>query len=318
MAKYNIGIDLGGTTVTAGLVDAENNIIEKLTWDTDLPRPADDLERHMAALCRAVVEKAGVTMDDVASVGIGTPGSVNNQTGFIGFNANFDYHDWDLGNNMEALLGCKVYVENDANAAAYGEYLAGSAKGYNSALCITLGTGIGGGIILDGKIYTGSNGAGGEVGHTVIVMNGRPCMCGRNGCWEKYGSARALAGDAAEAAKIHPESRMAMMIAAKGKANAKIPFDAAAEGDMIAQQVLDAWVQAVGCGLVNMINTIQPDIVCISGGVSAQGEKLLAPLRNIIDAEDYNRGGTKRTILKVATLQNDAAVVGGANLYLQH
>ena len=318
MKKYNIGIDLGGTTVTAGLVDGENHIIEKLTWDTNLPRPADDLERHMAALCRAVVEKAGLAFDCVESVGIGTPGSVNNQTGFIGFNANFGYHDWDLGKNMEALLGCKVYVENDANAAAYGEYIAGSAQGAGSAVCITLGTGIGGGIILNGKIYTGSNGAGGEVGHTVIVMNGRPCMCGRNGCWEKYGSARALAEDSEAAAKKHPESRLAMLMAAKGKANAKMAFDAAAEGDETAKNVLDAWFQGVGCGLVNMINTFQPDIVCVGGGVSAQGDVLLKPLQAILDAEDYNRGGSHRTVLKVASLMNDAAVVGGATLHLQH
>lgn len=318
MKKYNIGIDLGGTTVTAGLVDEDCNIIEKLTWDTDLPRPAEDLEQHMAKLCHTVVENAGLTFDCVDSVGIGTPGSVNSQTGFIGFNANFGYHDWELGKNMEKLLDCKVYVENDANAAAYGEYLAGSAKGYNSAICITLGTGIGGGIIMDGKIYTGSNGAGGEVGHTVIVMNGRPCMCGRNGCWEKYGSARALAQDSDAAAKAHPQSRLGMMVAAKGKANAKIAFDAAAEGDEVAKEVLNAWLQAVGCGLVNIINNFQPDIVCISGGVSAQGEILLKPLQAILDAEDYNRNGTHRTIVTTASLKNDAAVVGGACLHLQH
>ena len=319
MKKYNIGIDLGGTTVTAGLVDGENHIIEKLTWDTNLPRPSDDLEKHMAALCRAVVEKAGLAFDCVESVGIGTSGSVNNQTGFIGFNANFGYHDWDLGKNMEALLGCKVYVENDANAAAYGEYIAGSAQGAGSAVCITLGTGIGGGIILDGRIFSGANGAGGEIGHTVTVQNGRPCMCGRRGCWEKYGSARALSEDSAAAAQEHPESLLHTLIEKNGgKPNAKMAFDAMAQNDAVAKQVVENWLNAVGCGLVNVINTFQPDVVCIGGGVSAQGEVLLQPLQKIVDAEDYNRSGSQRTQIKLATLRNDAAVVGGANLYRQH
>ncbi len=316
---YRIGIDLGGTTVTAGLVDENCHILHKLTWATALPRPAEDLEQHMAKLCRTVAEEAKIDFACIESVGIGTPGSVNSKTGKVGFNANFAYHDWNLGPDMEKLLGCKVYVENDANAAAYGEYLAGGAKGYDSAICITLGTGIGGGIILNGRIFSGANGAGGEIGHTVTVQNGRPCMCGRKGCWEKYGSARALSEDSAAAAKAHPESLLNQLLQANGgKANAKMAFDAAQKNDITAKQVLESWLQAVGCGLVNVINTFQPDVICISGGVSAQGEVLLAPLQKIADNEDYNRAGDHRTLLKLATLRNDAAVVGGANLYRQH
>ena len=317
--SYRIGIDLGGTTVTAGLVDEENKILHKLTWATALPRPAEDLEQHMAKLCRAVAQQAGVDFAKVASIGIGTPGSVNSKTGKVGFNANFGYHNWDLGSDMEKLLGCRVYVENDANAAAYGEYLEGSAKGYNSAVCVTLGTGIGGGIILDGRIFSGANGAGGEIGHTVTVQNGRPCMCGRRGCWEKYGSARALSEDSAAAAQEHPESLLHTLIEKNGgKPNAKMAFDAMAQNDAVAKQVVENWLNAVGCGLVNVINTFQPDVVCIGGGVSAQGEVLLQPLQKIVDAEDYNRSGSQRTQIKLATLRNDAAVVGGANLYRQH
>ena len=210
-------------------------------------------------------------------------------------------------------------MENDANAAAYGEYLEGSAKGYNSAVCVTLGTGIGGGIILDGRIFSGANGAGGEIGHTVTVQNGRPCMCGRRGCWEKYGSARALSEDSAAAAQEHPESLLHTLIEKNGgKPNAKMAFDAMAQNDAVAKQVVENWLNAVGCGLVNVINTFQPDVVCIGGGVSAQGEVLLQPLQKIVDAEDYNRSGSQRTQIKLATLRNDAAVVGGANLYRQH
>ena len=186
MSKYTIGIDLGGTTMTAGIVNENYEIVGKLTWATRLPRPAEDLEKALADLCRTVARDNKVDFADIKYVGIGTPGSVNFTTGFVGFNTNFGYYDWNLGPDLEALLGCKVYVENDANAAAYGEYIAGGAKGYNDAVVITLGTGIGSGIILGGKILRGFNFAAGEMGHNVIVKDGIQCTCGRRGCWERY------------------------------------------------------------------------------------------------------------------------------------
>ena len=192
MSKYTIGIDLGGTTMTAGLVNENYEIVAKTTWATRLPRPAEDLEKAMADLCRTVAKENKVDFADIQYVGIGTPGSVNFKTGFVGFNTNFGYYDWNLGPDMEKMLGCKVYVENDANAAAYGEYIAGGAKGYNDAVVITLGTGIGSGIILGGKILRGFNFAAGEMGHNVIVKDGIQCTCGRKGCWERYASASAL------------------------------------------------------------------------------------------------------------------------------
>lgn len=162
--KYTIGIDLGGTTMTAGLVDEAYNIVGKITRPTRLPRPAQDLEQALADLCRAVAKDCKIDFADVSYVGIGTPGSVNFTTGFVGYNTNFGYYDWNLGPDLEALLGCKVYVENDANAAAFGEYIAGGAKGFKDAVVITLGTGIGSGIILGGKILRGFNFAAGRDG----------------------------------------------------------------------------------------------------------------------------------------------------------
>ena len=206
--KYTIGIDLGGTTMTAGVVNEACEIVGKLTWPTRLPRPSKDLEKAMAELCRTVAGQCGVSFSDVEYVGIGTPGSVNFTTGFVGYNTNFGYYDWNLGPDMAALLGCRVYVENDANAAAFGEYLAGGAKGYQDAVIITLGTGIGSGIILSGKILRGFNFAAGEMGHTVIVKDGRPCNCGRRGCWERYASSRALSEDTREAMRQDPDTLM--------------------------------------------------------------------------------------------------------------
>ena len=313
--KYYIGIDLGGTNIAAGLVNENFEIVASVSCPTALPRPAAEVEADMAALCRKLAEEKGLTMADIGWVGIGTPGAVNPITGFVGFNANFGYHDWYLGKNMEELLGCKVYVENDANAAAYGEFAAGALKGAKNAIAITLGTGVGAGIILDGKLYSGSNHAGGELGHMVIVKGGRPCMCGRCGCWEKYASARALAEDTKEAMQKNPDNMMWGLVDGDlDKVAAKTAFDALHAGDALAKEIVANYLEYVACGLTNLINIFQPEVVCIGGGVSKQGETLLAPIRAYVDAEDYARNNAQRTRIVCAELFNDAGIVGAAML----
>ncbi len=315
MSKYTIGIDLGGTTMTAGLVDESYQIVGKVTWATRLPRPAEDLEQALADLCRTVAKNAGVSFSDVRYVGIGTPGSVNFTTGFVGYNTNFGYYDWNLGPDLEGLLGCKVYVENDANAAAFGEYIAGGAKGCKDAVVITLGTGIGSGIILGGKILRGFNFAAGEMGHTVIVKGGRPCNCGRRGCWERYASSRALSEDAREAVRKNPESLMLKLAGGDAnRMNAKIPFDAMAAGDETARTVVNNWIEYVACGIANVVNTFEPEVICIGGGVSNQGETLLAPIRAYVEEETKNITTGKMPAIRACELTNDAGVIGAAAL----
>lgn len=314
MAKYTIGVDLGGTTMTAGLVNSAYELIGKLTWPTSLPRPAEDLEQALADLCRAVAAEHGVDFADIAYVGIGTPGSVNFITGFVGYNTNFGYYDWNLGPDLSALLGCKVYVENDANAAAYGEYIAGAARDYRDAVVITLGTGIGSGIILAGKLLRGFNFAAGEMGHTVIVKGGRQCNCGRRGCWERYASARALTEDAQKAMQEDKNSLIWKFADHLEAVNAKTPFDAAAAGDATAKRVLDTWLEYVGCGIANVVNTFEPEVVCIGGGVSAQGEVLLAPVRAYVEKETHNITTGRMPLLRACMLHNDAGVIGAAAL----
>lgn len=317
--KYYIGIDLGGTNIAAGLVNEAFEIVASKSCPTALPRPAAEVEADMAGLCKELAKENGLTMAEIGWVGIGTPGAVNPITGFVGFNANFGYHDWYLGKNMEALLGCKVYVENDANAAAYGEYAAGALKGAKNAIAITLGTGVGAGIILDGKLYSGSNHSGGELGHMVIVKDGRPCMCGRRGCWEKYASARALAEDTVEAMKQHPDNMMWDLVGGDlEKVGAKTAFDALHAGDELAKGVVANYLEYVACGLTNLINIFQPEVVCIGGGVSKQGDVLLAPLQKYVDAEDYARNNSNRTRIVCAELFNDAGIVGAAMLGKQN
>ncbi len=316
--EYYIGIDLGGTNIAAGLVNSELKVVDSVSCPTALPRPAAQVEADMAALCRTLVEKNGLTLADLAWVGIGTPGSVDPTIGFVGFNANFGYHNWYLGPDMEKLLGCKVYVENDANAAAYGEYAAGALKGASFAIMITLGTGVGAGIILDGKLYSGYNHSGGELGHMVIVKDGRPCMCGRRGCWEKYASARALAEDMQAVLRANPEDALWKKLDGNiEKVDARFVFDAVAQGSKTAKAILENYQEYVACGLTNLINIFQPEIVCVGGGVSKQGEILLAPIRSYVDREEYARTGEKRAQIVPAQLFNDAGIVGAALLGCQ-
>ncbi len=312
--KYTIGIDLGGTTMTAGVVNENYEILGKLTWPTRLPRPSKDLEKAMAELCRAVAKQCRVSFDQIEYVGIGTPGSVNFNTGFVGYNTNFGYYDWNLGPDMAALLGCRVYVENDANAAAFGEYLAGGAKGYRDAVIVTLGTGIGSGIILSGKIMRGFNFAAGEIGHTVIVKDGRACNCGRRGCWERYASSRALSEDAREAMRQDPDTLMWKLAGDLDHVNAKVPFDAMAAGDATARRVVETWVEYVGCGVANVVNTFQPEVICIGGGVSNQGEVLLGPVRAYVEKETRNITCGSCPAICACQLHNDAGVIGAAFL----
>ena len=312
--SYTIGIDLGGTTMTAGLVNEDYEIVGKITWATRLPRPAEDLEKAMADLCREVAKQNGVDFSEVRYVGIGTPGSVNFTTGFVGYNTNFNYYDWNLGTDLEALLGCKVYVENDANAAAFGEYIAGGAKGYKDAVVITLGTGIGSGIILDGKILRGFNFAAGEMGHTVIVKDGRKCNCGRHGCWERYASARALSEDTKAAMREHRDTIMWDLVKDIDHVNAKTSFDAMEKGDALAKQVVENWMEYVSCGIANVVNTFEPEVICIGGGVSNQGETLLGPVRAYVEKETHDITTGRVPEIRACVLRNDAGVIGAAAL----
>ncbi len=316
MKRYTIGIDLGGTNIAAGLVDEDNRILDTISRKTNLPRPEAEVEQEIAAICIELAARSRLDLaQDIAWIGIGTPGSVNSGTGVVEFNANFGYHNWHLSEHMARLLPCRIYIENDANAAAYGEFIAGGAKGAKCAVVITLGTGIGSGIIIDGKIFSGFNSAGAEIGHTVIEIDGRPCMCGRRGCWEKYASARSLTEDTRRAMQAHPLNMMWDLADGDLKrVNAKTAFDAMRAGDELGTHLVENYVHYVACGLINVINIFQPEIICIGGGVSREGDTLLQPVQRLVDAEDYARTGDSRTKIVAATLRNDAGIIGAANL----
>ena len=312
---YRVGIDLGGTNIVAGVVDDEYNIIARAECKTAVPRPEADICDSMADVVKKAVKKAKLTMDDIDYIGIGVPGAVNPETRIIETSPNLFFQNWEVSKMMEERLHKYVKVENDANAAALGEFLAGSAKGSRNAIAITLGTGVGGGIIIDGKIYSGSNYAGAELGHMVIIKDGKQCGCGRHGCWEAYASATALIEMTKEAIRNEKAEFSYMLNAVEGdlnKVSGKTAFDAMLAGDNTGTAVVNQYIEYLATGLVNVINIFQPDVLCIGGGVSRQGENLLGPLRNIIERERFTKYNDKQTQVCVATLGNDAGIIGAA------
>ncbi len=312
---HYLGIDLGGTNVAAAVVDREGTILGKVSLPT--PRTgAEAVADQMAAAARAAAEKAGVSLEQVESVGIGSPGTIEPEQGLIRFWSNLNFVDVPLGGLMEARLHKKIYLENDANAAALGEYAAGAGKGSQSMVAITLGTGVGGGAVLNGKLYTGFNYAGMEVGHFVIEYGGRLCTCGRKGCFEAYCSATALIKRTREVMEEHPDSLLWQLAGSLEGVNGRTPFDAAARGDAAAGKVIDEYVNYLGCGVASLVNIFQPEVFCIGGGPSAQGETLMAPVRYILNREDYARNSVHRTRLVRAALGNDAGIIGAALLPL--
>ena len=309
-----IGIDLGGTNIVAGVVNEEYRILATAKCKTALPRPAEEIVADMARVAREAVEKAGFTMDDVAAVGVGSPGTCRSTDGVVERSNNLGFSYLPMGDMLKAHLQKPVHIENDANAAAYGEFLAGAAKGHSSCVCITLGTGVGGGVIVDGRIMSGFNFAGAELGHTVIVADGAPCTCGRRGCFEAYASATALIRQTKEAMERHPDSRMWQLSDNGADVSGRTAFDGMQAGDAAAKEVVDNYIRYLACGITNMVNIFQPEVLCVGGGVCNQGENLLGPVRAIVAAEQYNRTGKKQTEIVTAQLGNDAGIIGAAFL----
>ena len=316
--KYYIGIDLGGTNIKAGVVNDNYEIIAKATTKTMLPRPAEEICADMAKVSLEAVEQAGLTLNDIESVGIGTPGTANSATGIIEYSNNLGFLNLPVVDIMQKHINKPFYVENDANAAAYGEFLAGAAKGANDAVCITLGTGVGGGIIINGKIYSGFNFAGAEIGHTVVDPNGPECTCVRKGCFEVFSSATGLVRMTKEAMYEDKGSIMWQMNEQDGKVSARTAFNAMRAGDRAGKAVVDKYIRYLACGITNTINIFQPDILCIGGGVCNEGDPLLLPLKELVAKEVYTKNSAKNTEIVIAKLGNDAGIIGAAFLGQDH
>lgn len=313
---YTIGIDLGGTNIVASVVDDDYNIIGTSKTPTNSPRSADEIFDDIADVCEEAVKTAGLTMEDIDSVGMGTPGTVN-QDGVIEFANNLAFNNVPARTMLAKRINKpeeKVFIENDANCAALGEAYAGCGNGAKDFVAVTLGTGVGSGVIIGGKIVNGVNYAGGECGHMVIVVDGEQCSCGRKGCWEAYASATALIRQTKKAMEEYPDSLMHKLAKEEGKVSGRTAFDAMRLGDIAGIKVVDDYIKYVACGLINIVNALQPEIICIGGGICNEGETLMKPLRRFVQSERYSIHSKIQTKIVKAELGNDAGVIGAALL----
>lgn len=313
---YRIGVDLGGTNIVVGIIDENYKIVAKASRKTNAPRAAEGIFDDMADAIKEAMSQIHITNDDVISIGVGTPGSVNKGEELIEFANNLGFDNVPSYKLLRERTGFeKVYFDNDANCAALGEAVAGCGKGVKDFIMITLGTGVGSGIIVNGKLVTGVNYAAGEMGHTVIVYDGLQCNCGRKGCWEKYSSATALIAQTKEAMRKNYNSLM-WEIAGNdlNKVNGRTAFDAMRKGDVTAQAVVNNYVAMLSCGIGNIINIFQPSMVCVGGGVGNEKENLLGPVRKLLKSEVYTIHAKKQTQLVAAELGNDAGIIGAALL----
>jgi glucokinase len=298
-----------------GLVNDDMKIVVKKSLPTGADRPAEAIVADIATLCRAVCEEAGIALSDVAGVGIASPGIANHDDGVVEYANNLPFRKFPIAKLLRDATGVKsVKIENDANAAAWGEAVAGAAKGTKNSVMITLGTGVGGGIIIDNKVYSGFNYAGGELGHIVIEVDGAPCSCGRKGCWEAYSSATALIRMTKEKIDECRAAGRATVMADQPKISGRTACDAMRAGDAAGKEVYDKYIKYLASGLATIINIFQPEVISLGGGVSNEGQSLIDSLLPIVRSEQYGGGVVPLTELRIATLGNDAGIIGAAML----
>lgn len=313
---YYLGIDLGGTNVAAGVVNDKYEIIGKASVPTEADAGEARIVENIARAGRAAMENAGVTESDIESIGIGAPGSIDVERGVVTYANNLGFRNTPLAEMVGKYFpGKRIAIENDANVAAYAEHLAGAAKGTRHSVTITLGTGVGGGMVVDGKIYSGFNGAGGEFGHIVIERDGWQCSCGRRGCWEAYASVTGLIRLTKQEMERDGDSVMWEIVGGDiSKVNGLTAFDAMRKGDRTGTYVVDTYLHSVAEGLTDVINIVQPEVLCIGGSISKEGDTLLTPVKRIVYADMYAKRCDTHTEVRIAKLRGDAGIIGAALL----
>ena len=305
---YKIGVDLGGTHIGVGLVQ-DCKILN--TYYTETPKDRDFTKtvRTMADAINTLLDKNGIKPCDCSGIGIGSPGVADEKTGNIVYSANFNWHNTPLRSELQKYIDLPVAIANDADAAGWAEYLLGAGKGSQSCITITLGTGIGGGIVINGKLFSGGMSGGGELGHVTLVADGRECGCGKKGCAEAYASATAMVKMAREQLADHPESILNKV----EKLNAKAVVDASREGDPLASKVFADYVNYLAHLIASIINLIAPQIIALGGGVAGAGEYLLEPLGKRVDELVLNKELPRAKIV-CACMGSDAGILGAALL----
>lgn len=299
-APVRIGIDIGGTDTKIGLIDIHQKIIACEKMKTNAERSAEEVIEEIGQRTLELLDRQGIAMDQCVGAGIGIPGTIDRKKGVVRYSNNIRWENVDIVKKIERFLPVPVRIANDADCAALGEAVSGAGKECQDVIMITLGTGVGGGIILDGNIYEGKGIGGSELGHMVIVENGEPCTCGRRGCLEAYASVTALVRDAQKATGKQLSSQEI--------------FERASQGDSVLSEVVDLYIRRLGTGIVNIVNIFRPQLVLLGGGISGQGKLLVDSLRSIMRKNCF--GGDKGELpeIEIAALGNEAGMIGAASL----
>lgn len=315
---YYIGIDVGGMSIKAGVADINGNVLHKTTIVTRGNYDAEyTISNDIHKLIVKLLDEANIPEEKIAAVGIGQAGSIDSERGIINYWNNIPMKNVHVVEELKKWHKMPVFIDNDANVAALGECVFGAAKGLHNVMLVTLGTGVGSGIIIDGKIYRGEYGAGAEAGHMRIVMNGEPCTCGGRGCWEAYASVSALIRQTKAAMEKHPESMMCSLAAETGEVNGITSFRAARAGDKAALEVVARYIEYVGTGLVSLQNIFRPQIFLIGGGISKEGEFLTDPLEKFVQDGMFDKETGDPVKIRPAALHNDAGILGAAALAIE-
>lgn len=310
---YRIGIDLGGTNLKAGLVNENYEILNEHSMYVNAYGPAGETADLMAIMVRKLTEEMNVGSEELLGVGIGSPGAVDSMSGIVLYSNNFGWEDIPLAAMIQERLKLQVRIANDANCALMGEVAAGAAKGCHDVVMLTLGTGVGGAVLAEGRLL-GSARGGGILGHTVIRKGGRDCTCGRKGCLEAYASANALILEMERSIKQCPQSLLAGLLEKAQKPEAKLVFQAADAGDYAAKMMEEEYLQYLGEGICNFINIFRPEKVLVGGGICNRGERLIAPLRKYIDENCFAGDKIPLPQIQCAALGNRAGIIGAAAL----
>lgn len=307
-----IGIDLGGTNIAAGVVSEDGRILASSQRRTLPERPYRAVVKDMAGCAMDALHKAGLTVGELASIGVGVPGFFDKETGVVVFCTNLGWHNVPLREEMRGYIDVPLYGDNDATAAGFAEAVAGAGKGVRTSVFLTLGTGLGSGIIIDGKIWSGAHGIGGELGHIMYKQGGILCTCGARGCLERYASATALIRMGKEAAERHKGSALAKV--PEGRVNAKTVIDAAKKGDAAALEAFDEYTTHLSNGIITIISFLDPELIVLGGGVSRAGEYLLKPVREKVEKGKFFKALPCADVA-IAALGNEAGIIGAAMLH---
>lgn len=308
--RYFAGIDLGGTNIKGGIVNSNNEILCTRSLKTKPERGFEAVADDISMLIETMVNEADVQIE---YVGIGSPGAVDSNKGIVYFAGNLNWENVPLAEYVSKKLNKKVYLANDANCAALGEYLSWNSKEFNSMAMVTIGTGVGFGFIFEGKLYHGSTYGGCEFGHTTLIMDGEKCTCGKKGCIEAYASFTALIRDAGKYAEENPDSSLAKLKSEKGNLGGRLLFEEAVNSNIEAIKIVDRFLEYIGAGLVNIVNILDPEVIVIGGGISNSSDYFLPKIKQYV-AENAFCKQVKPPEIRVATSGNDVGIIGSARL----